>query len=101
MRPFFGREEAGTFYRFLAAPLLCFDIRFTVFSPQLSSVLMFGCSLFVRFPVAFLVCTHRNTSCTQVTLVGKGVCFDTGGLDIKPAAGMLTMKKDMGGGAQV
>lgn len=36
----------------------------------------------------------------KVTLVGKGVCFDTGGLDIKPAAGMRTMKKDMGGAAQ-
>lgn len=36
-----------------------------------------------------------------VTLVGKGVCFDTGGLDIKPAAGMLLMKKDMGGAANV
>jgi leucyl aminopeptidase len=35
----------------------------------------------------------------RVTLVGKGVCFDTGGLDIKPAAGMLLMKKDMGGAA--
>ncbi|HEX6143498.1 MAG TPA: leucyl aminopeptidase family protein [Geminicoccaceae bacterium] len=35
----------------------------------------------------------------QVTLVGKGVCFDTGGLDIKPAANMLLMKKDMGGAA--
>lgn len=34
-----------------------------------------------------------------VTLVGKGVCFDTGGLDIKPSAGMLLMKKDMGGAA--
>lgn len=34
-----------------------------------------------------------------VTLVGKGVCFDTGGLDIKPADGMLWMKKDMGGAA--
>jgi leucyl aminopeptidase len=34
-----------------------------------------------------------------VTLVGKGVCFDTGGLDLKPATGMLRMKKDMGGGA--
>jgi len=33
----------------------------------------------------------------KVTLVGKGVCFDTGGLDLKPAAGMLQMKKDMGG----
>jgi len=37
----------------------------------------------------------------KVTLVGKGVCFDTGGLDIKPPAAMLTMKKDMGGAAHV
>ncbi|MGN6550116.1 MAG: leucyl aminopeptidase family protein [Pararhizobium sp.] len=37
----------------------------------------------------------------KVTLVGKGVCFDTGGLDIKPAASMLLMKKDMGGAANV
>ena len=34
-----------------------------------------------------------------VTLVGKGITFDTGGLDIKPASGMLLMKKDMGGAA--
>ncbi len=37
----------------------------------------------------------------RVTLVGKGVCFDTGGLDIKPPASMLLMKKDMGGAANV
>jgi len=37
----------------------------------------------------------------KVTLVGKGVCFDTGGLDLKPSAGMLNMKKDMGGAANV
>ena len=37
----------------------------------------------------------------KITLVGKGVCFDTGGLDIKPASGMLLMKKDMGGAANV
>ncbi|NKB50417.1 MAG: leucyl aminopeptidase family protein [Alphaproteobacteria bacterium] len=37
----------------------------------------------------------------RVTLVGKGVCFDTGGLDLKPAAGMLRMKKDMAGAAHV
>jgi leucyl aminopeptidase len=36
-----------------------------------------------------------------VTLVGKGVCFDTGGLDLKPSSAMLTMKKDMGGAACV
>ncbi|MGF6307253.1 leucyl aminopeptidase [Bradyrhizobium sp. i1.8.4] len=35
----------------------------------------------------------------KVTLVGKGVCFDTGGLDLKPSSGMLLMKKDMGGAA--
>ena len=34
-----------------------------------------------------------------VTLCGKGVCFDSGGLDIKPASGMKLMKKDMGGAA--
>ena len=37
----------------------------------------------------------------RLTLVGKGVCFDTGGLDIKPAASMGLMKKDMGGAATV
>ena len=35
----------------------------------------------------------------SLVLVGKGVCFDTGGLDIKPADGMRNMKKDMGGAA--
>ena len=37
----------------------------------------------------------------KVTLVGKGVCFDTGGLNIKPTNGMKFMKKDMGGAAHV
>ncbi len=37
----------------------------------------------------------------RVTLVGKGVCFDSGGLDIKPSSGMKLMKKDMGGAAHV
>ena len=35
----------------------------------------------------------------KITLVGKGVCFDTGGLDLKPSAAMKLMKKDMGGAA--
>src|SRR5262249_56951685 len=35
----------------------------------------------------------------KITLIGKGVCFDTGGLDIKSETGMLNMKKDMGGAA--
>lgn len=42
-----------------------------------------------------------NSKHPKVTLVGKGVCFDTGGLDIKPSNFMLNMKKDMGGAAQV
>lgn len=37
----------------------------------------------------------------RITLVGKGVCFDSGGLDIKPSSGMRLMKKDMGGAAHV
>jgi leucyl aminopeptidase len=43
--------------------------------------------------------TWGKESDPKVTLVGKGVCFDTGGLDIKPDTGMLNMKKDMGGAA--
>ncbi|MEK9725322.1 MAG: leucyl aminopeptidase family protein, partial [Rhodospirillaceae bacterium] len=45
--------------------------------------------------------TWGNARAPKVTLVGKGVCFDTGGLDIKSAAGMRLMKKDMGGAAHV
>lgn len=40
-----------------------------------------------------------NVSDPKLVLVGKGVCFDTGGLDLKPADGMRWMKKDMGGAA--
>jgi leucyl aminopeptidase len=42
-----------------------------------------------------------DASDPKITLIGKGVCFDTGGLDIKPESGMLNMKKDMGGAATV
>lgn len=43
--------------------------------------------------------TWGDAGAPKLTLVGKGVCFDTGGLDIKPSSGMLLMKKDMGGAA--
>jgi len=52
-----------------------------------------------------LLCLHWNPgqmntqAYPHVVIVGKGVCFDTGGLDIKPADGMRWMKKDMGGAA--
>jgi leucyl aminopeptidase len=40
-----------------------------------------------------------SESAPKVTIVGKGICFDTGGLDIKPSSAMVLMKKDMGGAA--
>jgi len=43
--------------------------------------------------------TWGDEAAPLLALVGKGVCFDTGGLDLKSAAGMAHMKKDMGGGA--
>ncbi|MEQ8355738.1 MAG: leucyl aminopeptidase family protein [Kiloniellaceae bacterium] len=48
-----------------------------------------------------LIDLRWGTRGPKVTLVGKGVCFDSGGLDLKPAAGMKMMKKDMGGAAHV
>jgi leucyl aminopeptidase len=45
--------------------------------------------------------TWGDPRAPKVTLVGKGVCFDSGGLDIKPDSAMLLMKKDMGGAASV
>lgn len=44
---------------------------------------------------------NKGSGKKSVTLVGKGVCYDTGGLSMKTTAGMLTMKKDMGGSASV
>ena len=64
-----------------------------------------------NFPAIHIVgrASHRKPRLIQLTwgdkdapvlaVVGKGVCFDTGGLNIKSAAGMITMKKDMGGAA--
>jgi len=43
--------------------------------------------------------TWGDESHPKITLVGKGIVFDTGGLDLKPSAAMLLMKKDMGGSA--
>jgi leucyl aminopeptidase len=45
--------------------------------------------------------TWGESAHPKVTLIGKGVCFDTGGLDLKPSSSMLNMKKDMGGAACV
>ncbi len=50
-------------------------------------------------PPRLIDLTWGRPDARKVTLVGKGITFDTGGLDIKPSAGMLLMKKDMGGAA--
>jgi leucyl aminopeptidase len=56
-------------------------------------------------PPRVVVFHWRGRSATDtsplLSLCGKGVCFDTGGYDLKPSAGMLRMKKDMGGAATV
>ena len=54
-----------------------------------------------RRPPRLIDITWGSPDAPKVTLVGKGVCFDSGGLDLKPAAGMKMMKKDMGGAASV
>ncbi|GLQ92574.1 leucyl aminopeptidase family protein [Dyella acidisoli] len=50
-------------------------------------------------PPRLVELTWGKASDPKVVLVGKGVCFDTGGLDLKPSDGMRWMKKDMGGAA--
>ncbi|CAK0743876.1 leucyl aminopeptidase [uncultured Gammaproteobacteria bacterium] len=50
-------------------------------------------------PPRLIDLTWGRKSDPRVTLVGKGVCFDSGGLDLKPSSGMLLMKKDMAGAA--
>src|SRR5215831_11524918 len=50
-------------------------------------------------PPRLIDLTWGESSHPKITLIGKGVCFDSGGLDIKPESGMLNMKKDMGGAA--
>lgn len=50
-------------------------------------------------PPRLIDLTWGETDAPKLTVIGKGICFDTGGLDIKPASAMLLMKKDMGGAA--
>ena len=97
----FGPDELEAAARTLAS---AHKAKFTVIS---------GARLAKEFPLVHVVgvastrkprlidFTWGKASHPKVTLVGKGVCFDTGGLDIKPSSSMLLMKKDMGGAANV
>lgn len=72
-----------------------------------------GDDLLAQFPLVFAVgkaaseeprvleLEWGSDSAPELTLIGKGVTFDTGGLDLKPSQGMRQMKKDMGGSAHV
>jgi leucyl aminopeptidase len=76
-----------------------------------SSVVYTGDALARDFPLVMAVgagsaraprlvdCRWPRPGAPRVTLIGKGVCFDSGGLDLKPSSAMLLMKKDMGGAA--
>ena len=50
-------------------------------------------------PRLFELTYKRSNSSLNLTLIGKGVCFDTGGLNLKSSFGMMNMKKDMSGGS--
>lgn len=54
-----------------------------------------------QHPPRLIELTWGDTHAPKLTLIGKGICFDSGGLDIKPSSGMRLMKKDMGGAAHV
>lgn len=80
---------------------------------QASFKVVSGAALQKQFPLIHIVgaaspraprlidFTWGRANAPKVTLVGKGVCFDTGGLDIKPSSSMVLMKKDMGGAASI
>ncbi|MBA4697323.1 MAG: leucyl aminopeptidase family protein [Legionella sp.] len=53
------------------------------------------------YPPRLLSLTWGQENHPAITLIGKGVCFDSGGLDLKPSSAMRLMKKDMGGAAHV
>lgn len=52
-------------------------------------------------PLRFLEITLKNSEMRPIVLVGKGICFDSGGISIKPSKNMSLMKGDMAGGAAV
>lgn len=52
-----------------------------------------------HFAPRLIELTWGDAAAPRIAIVGKGICFDSGGLDIKPSAGMRLMKKDMGGAA--
>lgn len=92
---------------FLATKELCDDYQAHLTTIQGQDLLAAGYEGIYRVgqvgtePPCLLDFSWGDESHPTVTLVGKGVCFDTGGLSLKTANGMVTMKKDMGGAAHV
>ena len=69
--------------------------------PRQNFPLIYAVGMASSRPPRLIDLTWGDPAHPKVTLVGKGVCFDSGGLDLKPSTGMLIMKKDMGGAANV
>lgn len=92
---------------FLATKKLCADYQADLIAIQGRDLLAEGYEATYRVgqvggePPCLLDFSWGDESHPAVTLVGKGVCYDTGGLSLKPTRGMVTMKKDMGGAAHV
>ncbi|HTT81400.1 MAG TPA: leucyl aminopeptidase family protein [Stellaceae bacterium] len=82
-------EKSGAYHRTLAGDALLADNYPTIHAVGRASA---------RAP-RLVDIVWGDEAAPKVTLVGKGVCFDTGGLDLKQPSGMLNMKKDMGGAA--
>ena len=87
-----AREVAGT--HGASAASICGDDLLAANLPMIHAV-----GRAAAEPPRLVDITWGDPDAPKVTLVGKGVCFDTGGLDIKPSSAMLLMKKDMGGAA--
>lgn len=92
---------------FLAVKKLCADHQAQLTAIQGRDLLAAGYEATYRVgqvggePPCLLDFSWGDAAHPRVTLVGKGVCYDTGGLSLKTNSGMLTMKKDMGGAAHV
>jgi leucyl aminopeptidase len=92
---------------FLATNRLCKEYGAVLIAIQGRDLLTAGYEAIYRVgqvgsePPCLLDFSWGDESHPSVTLIGKGVCFDSGGLSLKTANGMLTMKKDMGGAAHV
>ena len=80
---------------------LAFEVRDQAWMEEQGMGAFLGVAKGSAEPPKFIVMRYQGGGSTHLALVGKGITFDTGGISIKPAAGMEEMKGDMSGGAAV